>query len=540
MLVFSSCKDFLDTNPYDQLSPATFWKTEGDAYSAATACYNNWNNPAQGSSDIFFADCMSDVSFNYTNSGGFSNVGRGAQSASSTINYYNYSTIRRCNTFLEMAKDIEFNNDNDKKDLFAQIRTIRAWRYFQMNFWYGGIPLITDMPDRAADAQLPRDSEEKVKQFVYDELDEAIKDLYNAPKEAGRIAKGTALAIKMRAALYWDDLDLALAAARAIQNLELYSLDPNYQEMFSVAGQNSNEIIYAMQHVTTTHPFGNMIRLFNNQDGGWASFVPTQNYVDMFEMISGLMPEEEGSGYDPVHPFLNRDPRLALSVIYPGMSWVGADGKTRIINTLDKTIDGVPNTDYMDVATNASKTGMIWAKYTVPLSQYSAAMNNDNTKPILFRYAEVLLTIAEVLTEKNQGFEEVYDILDQLRLRGGHIPVDRSKFASQNKLRELVRNERAIELAGEGIRRADLVRWKDGDGKMLAETVLNGIFYRMVGTVNETEPEVDKRAVIQPPTSENESARKLDEKAFKPHHRYLPIPQSEMDKNPQLEQNKGY
>ncbi|MDL2282811.1 RagB/SusD family nutrient uptake outer membrane protein, partial [Parabacteroides sp. OttesenSCG-928-G06] len=454
--------------------------------------------------------------------------------------YYSYTTIRRCNTFLLNAGEIPYSSEAVKNDLFGQVRTIRAWRYFQMCFWHGGVPLITDLPQTAEEAQLPRDSEESIKQFVFTELDKAISELNEKPSQTGRIAKGTALAIKMRVSLYWGDLDRAMSAARAIQALGQYELDPEYQEMFSLKGQGSKEIIYAMQHVANTAAFSVMIRLFNNEDGGWASFAPTQNLVDMYEMESGLLPTEAGSGYDPVHPFANRDPRLALTIIYPGMEWVGSNGKTRILNTLDKTIDGKANADYIDAATNSSKTGMIWAKYTVPRSQYSASLTNDNTCPILFRYAEVLLTIAEINVEKNQNTEEVFDILDQLRLRGGHIKVDRSKYDTQDKLRELVRRERCLELAGEGLRRADLLRWKDQNGKMLAETLMNGPLYRMIGTVNTSDPDRDMRAVVETPTAANESLRKLEDRAFQPHHRYLPISQSELDKNPNLTQTEGY
>lgn len=483
---------------------------------------------------------MSDIAFNYSNASYFKVTGNGSMTQAATVNYYNYETIRRCNTFLINAGNINFTNETEKKDLFAQVRTIRAWRYFQMNFWYGGVPLITDLPETADDAKLPRDSEETIKQFVYEELDAAITDLDDKPSQRGRIAKGTALAIKMRAALYWGDLDLAMSAARSIQNLNLYQLDPDYQGMFSIKGQGSTEIIYAMQHVSNTYKFSNMIRMFNNQDGGWASMVPTQNLVDMYEMESGLMPEEPGSGYDPVHPFANRDPRLALTIIYPGMDWIGSDGKQRIINTLDKSIDGVTNADYMDAADNSSRTGMIWAKYTVPLSQYSASLNNENTCPILFRYAEVLLTIAEINVEKNDNFTETLDILDQLRIRCGHVAVDRTKYNTQEKLRELVRRERCLELAGEGLRKADLLRWKDSQGKMLAETVMNGALYRITGTVNTNETDRDLRATIEAPTAENESLRKVEDRVFHPYNRYLPFPQAELDKNPNLKQNEGY
>lgn len=194
----------------------------------------------------------------------------------------------------------------------------------------------------------------------------------------------------------------------------------------------------------------------------------------------------------------------------------------------------------MDAADNSSRTGMIWAKYTVPMSQYSASLGNENTCPILFRYAEVLLTIAEINVEKNENTTEVFDILDQLRARCGHVAVDRTKYNTQEKLRELVRRERCIEMAGEGLRRADILRWKDQNGKMLAETLLNGTLYRMIGTVNVNEPDRDLRATIDAPTAANESLRKIEDRVFRPYNRYLLFPQAELDKNPNLKQNEGY
>ncbi len=534
----TSCNDFFDTAPKDALSPATFWKTESDANQAVTACYPDWCSPATGSSEVFFADCMSDIAYSYTGSSSYKYVGNGSTTRSSTVKYYNYTTIRRCNNVLANIDKVQGMTDAAKNDLIGQVRTIRAFRYFQMGFNYGGVPLITGLPQLADDAKLPRNSEEEIKQFVYDELDKAAGELNATPSARGRIAKGTALAIKMRAALYWGDLDKALKAARDIQQLGQYEIEKGmtFLEFFSLKGRDSKEIICSMQHVPTTYPFTNTIRMFSNRDGGWASFVPTQNLIDMFEMNNGLMPGEEGSGYDPEHPFANRDPRLKNTVVYPGEDWLGGDGKTRVYNTLDKTLDGKNNSDYMDAANNATHTGMIWAKYTTPISQYSTSLDDDELCPILFRYAEVLLTIAEIDVEKNQNTDEVFSIIDELRLRGGHIAVDRSKYNTQEKLRELVRRERCIELAGEGLRRADLVRWtytENGQTKMLAEKLLNGPLYRMEGTVdmNGTNPET--RAKISGHSI-------LEQRSFEPYMRYLPIHNDQLTTNPNLVQTDGY
>lgn len=92
-------------------------------------------------------------------------------------------------------------------------------------------------------------------------------------------------------------------AANKVIALNQYELDPDFLNMFSMAGQNSKEIICTYEHVQTTYAYGDVIRFYNNSDGGWASFVPTQNMVDMFEMADGKLIDEAGSGYDPVHPF---------------------------------------------------------------------------------------------------------------------------------------------------------------------------------------------------------------------------------------------
>lgn len=537
-LLSTSCDSFLDKVPHDALSPTTFWQTEKDVYSAVTACYETWSNPV-GSDDILFADCMSDIAYKASSSGNYKFVANGTISQTRTMSYYDYSRIRRCNTFLAKAADVKFD-EKVKNDLFAQVRTIRAYRYFQMCFWYGGVPLITGLPETAAEAQMEKSTEEEIKKFVFDELEQAIPMLNIKPSQKGRIARGTALAIKMRAALYWSDYKKAREAARDIEQLGIYSLDPKFLEMFSVQGQGSKEIIYAMQHVPTTFPFSNCIRLFNNGDGGWASMVPTSNLVDMFEMKNGLMPEEPGSGYDPEHPFANRDPRLAQTIIYPGMDWLGKNGKVRVFNTLDKKIGGASNPDFYNASNNASKTGMIWAKYTVPISQYSSSLDNEALCPILFRYAEVLLTIAEANVELNENLDEALDIIDRLRTRGGMGKVDRSKYTDQKSIRTLVRRERTIELAGEGMRRADIVRWKDDNGKMVAHTVLNGTLYRMIGTVNPKESNPEMRARIEPRTSANEKQCRIEDRVFNDHNRYLPFPQSELENNPKLQQNDGY
>lgn len=529
-LVGTSCSDFLDTAPVDALSPATTWKTEGDAEKFMVGCYDGWIDE----SGILYGDCASDFGFNFHRHEGWRNIGDGTMAATNKVaDYYDFKRIRRCNDFLENIEGVQFADAAKKNDMIGQVKTIRAYNYFVKNWLYGGVPIIESY-ETAEDAMVPRNTEEEVKKFIYDELDAAIPMLNDAPKASGYIAKGTALALKMRTAMFYSDFQIAKDAAKAIMNLGLYELDPSFENVFTVAGQDSKEIIAAVQHDENLYANEMIAWMYNNGDGGWSSMVPTQNLIDTYEMSNGLTKEEAGSGYDATHPFANRDPRMAMTVLYPGMDWRG-----KVLNTLDKEIDdnnfpqkGGKSNPNNNGANNCSKTRLTWAKYLAPMDQYGNVWSN-NSQAIAFRYAEVLLSYAEAENELNGPSAEVYGLLNQVRNRVGMPNVDQAKYGSKDKLRELIRRERSVELAGEGLRRMDIIRWKDASGKMVAETVMNGRLNAILGTIDPNEPDPTKRAVIT-------GSELVEERVFKPHNRYLPIKQDYIRRNPNLKQNEGY
>ena len=169
-LVGTSCSDFLDTIPHDALSPSTTWQTEADAEKFLIGCYDGWIDET----GILYWDCASDFGFNFHIHEGFRNIGDGGMTANnSVVNYYSFGMIRRCNDFLKNIESIEFANTADKNNMIGQVKTIRAYKYFNMNWWYGGVPIIESY-ETAEEAQVPRKTEEEVKQFVFDELDAAI------------------------------------------------------------------------------------------------------------------------------------------------------------------------------------------------------------------------------------------------------------------------------------------------------------------------------------------------------------------------------
>lgn len=533
VLMAASCSDFLDTAPKDALSPSTTWQSEDDAEKFAIGCYDGWEDGGR----LLYMDCASDFAFNNFSWEGYRCLGNGTMTqANSGASFYGYGVIRRCNTFLENVKNIEFADEAVKKDLIAQIRVIRAYKYFIMNWAYGGVPII-DNYFTAEEAQVPRKTEEEVSAFIEKELDEATPDLNEMPSERGRIAKGAALAIRMREALYKGDWKTAKDRAQDIINMKKYDLEPDYEKLFQVAGQDSKEIILAVQYIPNTYALGTIGQMYNNGDGGWSSIVPTYNLVDTYEMANGKTIDEAGSGYDPTHPFKDRDPRLAMSIIYPGADYIKSDGSQGVFNTLDKNIDGASNANFMTVADNASKTGLTWNKYLSPITQYSDIWAT-NACPIVFRYAEVLLTWAEAENELNGPSQAVYDKINQVRERVGMPDVDQAKYATKDALRELIHRERGVEFAGEGIRRADILRWKTADGKMLATKVLNGRLERRVGTVDATVSDPEMRATIRQDADPSELL--IENRTFKDYNRYFPFSQGDIDNNPNLKQNEGY
>ncbi len=527
-LAGTSCSDFLETVPNDALSPSTTWQTEEDAAKFLIGCYDGWIDDT----GIFYWDCASDFGFNFHIHEGWRNIGNGSMTSSNSVaNYYSFRKIRICIDFLKNIEGVSFANQKDKDNMIGQVRTIRAYQYFNMNWLYGGVPII-DAYETAEEARVPRASEQEVKEYIYQDLDAAIPLLNDAPAASGYIAKGTALALKVRVAMFYGDYQIAKNAASQLMALGLYDLDDDYANLFTVAGQDSKEIIMAVQHDENLYSDWMVATMYNNADGGWSSMVPTQNLIDAYEMSNGMTKDEAGSGYDATHPFANRDPRMAMTVLYPGMDWEGINGKT-VLNTLDATLsNGSSNPNKPDGADNASKTCLTWAKYLTPMSQYNDVWSNKS-QAILFRYAEVLLSYAEAENELNGPTDEVYSILNRIRSRVGMPDVNRSKYNSKESVRELIRRERSVELAGEGIRRMDIIRWKDASGKMLAETVLNQPLTRIKGTVNENESDPTKRATVT-------GTDLVENRTFAAYNRYLPIPLSALDKNKSLTQNEGY
>lgn len=537
--LFSSCKkDFLSREPQDAYSNSSLWTSASDANAALTGVYNGQqlgiddNGPswADGTGIIYF-DCMSDNAYSQYPWEGFQAYGNGSVNPTSgAADFWNYTTIQRSNFFLANI-GITPMNATLKSQMIAQVKFIRAYEYFVMSQLYGDVPLVTTALTPVQANASVRTPKADVTKFILSELTAAIPDLatsYSGADE-GHITKGAALALKARIELYEQDYADCITDCQAVTALG-YSIYKNptdlpnsYSDLFRIQYQfNNPEIIAAAQYVESPSANSNGVLgvMPSNSMGGWSSIDPLQNLIDSYEMANGKVITDPTSGYDPNNPYANRDPRLAATIVVPGgvVQAQVPNGPTTIYDPLDAS-----SPDYYASGNNTSASGYLVQKYTSHLSDFDN-MWDTGLNTTFIRYAETLLSYAEAKIELNQIDASVYDAINQVRNRAGMPSVDQAVYNNQTTLRSLVRNERRVEFAFEGLRWFDIQRWKIGS------QVMNGPVYgARAGTVSTT----GKYTI----TGDN---IKVETRQFADKNYLWPVPQTEININKALKQNPGY
>lgn len=512
LLFITSCSsDFLDRNPLDQPSNEAFWNTEKDALAAATGCYEGWFSM----DEVVYFDCASDNAYNpyawenwQVQATGYATPNNYGQ------NYMKYDKIVRCNNFLANI-DRPIMSEEVRSRLTSEVRFLRAWHYFLKVTLYGDVPLITEVLG-VDNSNLPRTPKAEVVKFILDELTAIAPELPESytGENVGRVTKGAALTLKARMEIFEGDYTACAATCEQIMKLN-YSLFPDYRGLFKIANVNNAEVIMDVQYVENLAKNTILGVMPPASVGGWSSIDPTQALVDAYECTDGKT-ISESKVYDPKEPYKNRDPRLDATIIYPGCLYEG-----KYFNSIDVKD---PNGDYY-APYGRSKTGYHPRKYIDNLADY-ADMWNTGMNAIVMRYAEVLLMYAESKVELNQIDASAYEALNTIRTRAGMPEIDRAIYNNQSKMRELVRRERRVELAMEGLRWFDICRWKIGE-----EVMPGQVYGALLGTVdpeNGTLNLTDERI-------------KTEVRLFDPAKHYLwPIPQDVIDATDAIKQNPGY
>ncbi len=538
LLVLSSCrKDFLDRAPLDEISDETFWKTEEQLILAVEGLYANVKN-----SNTVALDQMGDNSINSSTGDSyriFSSGNFGSDLSSVNAEWKSqYAGIRQANVFLANYNKATTVSQEKKNQLVGEAKTIRAYMYMNLVCFFGGLPIVTKPLD-IDDLYAPRNSREEVIDFILNELEEAAALMQSTPQTGanlGRFSKGVALAFKARMAMFDNRWPVAEKAAKEVMDLGVYQLYStgkparDYNDFFTYAGKLSNgrnkETIAARINLIDVS-MHNISRESQVPDQA-SRYNPTKSLVDAYLSSDGL-PIEKSPLYKEdtyANLFENRDPRMKQTILAPGAAWGGLKDGNPAHNdpktfTAPKFIS--------DKLGSVTTTGYYFTKY-VEISAVGS-YNRDQNDIHVMRFAEVLLSYAEAKMEQGTLNQVEVDLtINKLRDRVGMKRMVISELqANGMDLRPEIRRERRVELAREGQRWNDIIRWKQGP--LLGQDVKG-----MKKTLAVVPSHVSKFAEDEKGYIIVMSGRQFDESK----HYLWPVPLTQFQRNPALGQNPGW
>lgn len=534
LIILSGCEDFIDRKPLTNISPGVFWDTEADLQLALNILYTNIYQEYEYNLDNYSIDSYGE-SPNLISSGTYSPPNTDATYSRS------YRMIRIANHFLENYESSKIS-ESLKNQYAGEAYFFRAWYYFELIKRFGDVIYFNKTLDMNSEELYgTRTDKEVVLKGIIKDLEFAVSHIPEASKMTnlqGRVTKGTANSLMARICLYYgtwykyhdsgsnkhlEYLEKAKKASGEVISSAEYSLHDDYYNLFLMTNAyESNETILAYRFSSIS---GLNLRIRATiVDFGMR---PTKHLADAFLFKDGLpigkssynieyLPIAEGTEFN------NRDPRMAQTIWRPG------DGNDWA---------GVPFLPSYAVNT---KTGYLFKKYG-DMGAYQTMSQYVDVH--LIRYAEILLTYAEATYELNNSIsnEDLNKSINELRKRfstnPNALPNLTNEFVTSNGLdmREEIRRERRVELAGEFFRYDDLIRWKTAEVE-LSQDILGAKF--------------DKNAY---PTINIESGdlklnnngfvllQQKKDRQFNPAKDYLfPLPLREISLNDNLKQNPNW
>nr|WP_255695684.1 RagB/SusD family nutrient uptake outer membrane protein [Rhodohalobacter sp. 614A] len=531
IIVFTSCDSILDVAPPDQLSETTFFQTESDARLALAGVYSVGSSQDNDSRNSFwkyntYLRLLEGITDNGNEKDDWSNTFTDGTLNASNPDVENlwegsYERIAKANNFLINIQSVEMNEDI-KNEMIAEVKFLRAYEYFWLSQLWGGVPLVTEVLTLNEANSVSRDSKENVVSFVLNELTEASNNLPETrpASEHGRIIKSAALALKGRLLLAEENWSDAAATYRQVIDMGVHTIDPRWKALFIEEGETSNEIILSIKAKQNGANTSIQRTIWPFQYGGYHQTNVFANLLKDFEMIDGEGIYESPL-YDPQNRYENRDPRLDMSFFIPERTVFKGNLYVAHPDSLNAP-DRLPRRDW---------SGIALKKFAD--ENYEGSTTNYGGDYPLIRYAEVLLSYLESMLESGQPITQnlLDETINKIRTREA-VNMPPVTTTSVDELREIVRKERRVELAFEGLRFFDLLRWG------IAAETLTGKFYGIQLTID---PDIISTGFYNEFEINNEGLFFYRSKAFiEGVNEKWPIPQSEIDINPNLEQNPGY
>jgi hypothetical protein len=576
--LLSGCKKFLDRKPLDQSATTTFLSNAEEMELGLNGVYAAAFWQIANNTPLLWAiESTTDLGLRRTGNPddqiAMGDAGPFLISNSVTVTAWQqeYRLVGRAN---QQIAGMANGQGAVAPTIFGRIKAealvLRAWAYFHLMSQFGDVPYYREPLSIEQAFTLARTPVATIVADLYKDLDEAVVAFDAAGTQAvqamGRVNKGVALGLKAKLAMLIKDYATAAAATKVVIDGASYGLNPRYTDLFLLAGQQANanrEIMFNQTYPTDVLDPQNWLAVITipRQVGtSQSSHFPTQQLVDKFEGKDGLR-IDQSAVYDPANPSRNRDNRLRWTLYMQGDTMVHMTAKTpvgdyvqpkerTIFNIYSNTVfkwnwktsqyDSRPgNIDWIGYLTSpwfagatgsSGGVGYVWRKY-VDSTQYSW---ETKTGYILMRYAEILLMYAEAKIELNQIDGTVTNAINLVRARAGQPAA---AAGSQSQMRQLVRRERAVEFAAEGLRLYDLRRWDlvvqamnmpvIGAARLQTDVPATPVFD--ANDIPDYSGSISKRINTRQQTRLNTAKHKL-----------WPIPQGEIDKDPALKQNDGW
>ncbi|SEN32578.1 Starch-binding associating with outer membrane [bacterium A37T11] len=490
---------------FDEYSPNTpqiadFWKTSEDAVKGVNAVYSTfYRTAALYSRWIYYHGILkSDEGYGAGGDGGLNNLVSFNQTnynqdlTASTWNTL-YVGVFRANQVIANVPSIDMD-ETLKNRVIAEAKFLRALFYFNLTLYYGRPPLQLQ-PSKLDDAPANASADEAYAQVVKD-LNEAIPDLpiSNSGDDLGRVTRGAAYALLGKAFLQQKKYQEAATAFEWLvtgEGKSIYHLRPDYHDNFSVKTENNNESVFEIQFnenlAESTDDDVDETRV-NNTGSSIAQFFapPGVGFSDGAArrwLIDEFLVEKTTDG--------QRDPRLSASFLFDQTDSRGPQATMVYGQSFASRYGSGPNA-----------TGVWFRKFLNDDWKNEEGFRSPNNYRLI-RYADVLLMYAECLNGLNRT-SEAYEFVDLVRKRAGLTPLTMAKPAlDQPAFLSQIKHERITELSGEGWRWADLLRWGD-----------------LGPQLKDHDPEFTNFIIGK--------------------HEYYPIPQQDIDLNPNLTQNANY
>lgn len=558
-----SCTDVLDKYPLDQLTEKTYWTSASDLELYVNQFYPTLRLTIEYPDLDANSDNLQPIAA--------SGVLDGTRSIPETGGGWNWVDIRKVNFFLENAPKVTEGLPSELNQYKGEGYFFRAYFYFDKVKRFGDLPWYDQVLDIDSEGLMaPREPRNVIIDHIIDDLDQAIALLQNkAAIGMNRINLEAALAFKSRVCLYegtWEKyhagtvfgvagsdgtqyLQMAADAAKTLMDmgtLQLYSNgnpDEDYWSLFNRADLSGNREAILVESVDPALELGTWVWTYLNGTRGKATGI-TQQLVSTYLAIDGqpisISPLYKGDT-TLEQTVINRDPRLSQTMWVPG--------QVQIATSPDPLIFEYPA--LYKGASDLATTGYMLRKGSTTDPTQNQGSSTDRYGKIdgmVFRYAEVLLNYAEAKAELGTLTQADLDnSINLIRERAGMPALSLNvgftdpdwDFPALSAVINEIRRERRVELALEGFRYDDLMRWAADD--LIIGMRLKGARFIPGKSFPQIEDQISGILVDENRYIDRYRNSVPNGFRFNPERDYLyPIPTNELSLNENLTQNPGW